>query len=137
MAKRRTEAPPQRLILDAGAVIALSLSDVRGRAALAAAIEAGAEVSIPSVVVVENVRGAATDAPVNRVIKAVGQVDVVDESVGRTAGRLLSDAASNETVDAIVVATAIEVGGAIVLTGDPSDLEALASGYGQAVIQVL
>jgi hypothetical protein len=44
MAKRRTEAPPQRLILDAGAVIASSRFDVRARAALAAAVEAGAEV---------------------------------------------------------------------------------------------
>lgn len=137
MAKRRTQAPPQRLILDAGAVIALSRSDVRARAALVAAVEAGAEVSIPAVVVAETVRGAATDAPGNRVVKAVGQVDVVDEAVGRTAGRLLGDAGSSQTVDAIVVATAIEARGAVVLTGDPSDLEALASGHDEVVITPL
>lgn len=136
MAKRRTQAPP-RLILDAGAVIALSRSDVRARAALAAAVEAGAEVSIPAVVVAETVRGAATDAPVNRVVKAVGRVDVVDEAVGRTAGRLLGDAGSSQTVDAIVVATAIEARGAVVLTGDPSDLGALASGHDEVVITPL
>jgi len=68
--RRRTETPPpQRLILDSGAVIALSRNDERARATLAAAWEAGVEVSIPSLVVAETVRGSAKDAPVNRVIK--------------------------------------------------------------------
>ena len=50
--RRRTQIPPpQRLILDSGAVIALSRNDQRARAALAAAWEAGVEVSIPSLVV--------------------------------------------------------------------------------------
>ena len=65
--RRRVKAtPPTRLILDSGAVIALSRNDQRARAALAAAWEAGVEVSIPSVVVAETVRGSAKDAPVNR-----------------------------------------------------------------------
>lgn len=136
MAKRRSEAPP-RLILDAGAVIALSRADVRARAALAAAVEAGSEVSIPAVVVAETVRGSVTDAPVNRVAKAVGRVDPIDEAVGRTAGRLLGEADSSETVDAIVVATAVEAQGAVVLTGDPTDLRALASGHREVVIEAL
>ena len=42
---RRTQAPPLRLILDSGAVIALSRNDARARAALAAAYEVGASVS--------------------------------------------------------------------------------------------
>jgi predicted nucleic acid-binding protein len=137
VAKRRTQAPPQRLILDAGAVIALSRSDVRARAALAAAVEVGAEVSIPAVVVAETVRGAATDAPVNRVLKAVGRVDTADEAIGRTAGRLLGEATSSATVDAVVVATAVEAGGAIVLTGDPDDLRGLAAGHPEVVIEPL
>lgn len=137
MAKRRTQAPPQRLILDAGAVIALSRADARARAALAAAVEAGAEVSIPAVVLAETVRGRAADAPVNRVVKAVGQVEVVDEAIGRTAGRLLGDAGSSETVDAMVLATAIEARGAVVLTGDPGDLSALATGHPGVVIVAL
>ena len=86
---RRTQAPPLRLILDGGAVIALSRNDARARAALAAAYEVGASVSIPSVVVAETVRGAARDAPVNRVISAVGQVVPADEATGRIAGSLL------------------------------------------------
>jgi predicted nucleic acid-binding protein len=137
MATRRAEAPPQRLILDAGAVIALAHADARARAVLASAVEAGAEVSIPAVVLAETVRGAATDAPVNRVVKAIGEVDVVDEAIGRTAGRLLGDAGSSSTVDAIVVATAVEAAGAVILTGDPKDLGTLASRHREVVVQAL
>jgi predicted nucleic acid-binding protein len=138
VAKRsRPQAPPQRLILDAGAVIALSRADARPRAVLTAALEVGAHVSIPSVVVAETVRGAASDAPVNRVLKAVGDVDVADEPIGRIAGQLLGKSGSSETVDAIVVATAVEAGGAIVLTGDPDDLGALAAGHRHIIVQPL
>jgi predicted nucleic acid-binding protein len=138
VAKRtHRQAPPQRLILDSGAVIALSRSDTRARAALAAALEADAEVSIPAVVVAETVRGVAANAPVNRIVKAIGEVDLVDEPVGRVAGRLLGEAGSSSTVDAIVVATAIEAGGAVVLTGDPDDLGALAAEHAEVVVEAL
>ena len=137
MAKPRRQAPPQRLILDAGAVIALARADARARAAVAAALESGAGVSIPAVVVAETVRGQAPDAPVNRVLKAVGEVDVADEAIGRTAGRLLGAARSSATIDAIVVATAVETGGAVVLTGDPGDLSALAASSAGVVIEPL
>lgn len=93
--------------------------------------------SIPAVVVAETVRGSATDAPVNRVVKAVGQVDLIGEAIGRTAGRLLREAGLSETVDAIVVATAVEARGAVVQTGDPTDLVALASGHHEVVIELL
>jgi predicted nucleic acid-binding protein len=136
--RRRTQAPPpQRLILDSGAVIALSRNDLRARAALTAAREAGVEVSIPSVVIAETVRGSAKDASVNRVIKAVGEVTSADESTGREAGTLLGAAHSTSTVDALVVASAIEAGGGVVLTGDPDDLEPLASRHPEVVIRAL
>lgn len=138
MAKRtRAQAPPERLILDAGAVIALSRADQRARAALAAALEAGADVSIPAVVVAETVRGVAADAPVNRIVKAVGAVSAADERVGRTAGRLLGEARSDSTIDALVVASAVEAGGAVILTGDPDDLRALSGDRQGVVIQAL
>ena len=136
--RRRTQdPPPQRLILDSGAVIALSRNDQRARATLAAAWEAAVEVSIPSLVVAETVRGSAKDAPVNRVIKAVGEVRPADEGTGRVAGGLLGAARSNSTVDAVVVASAIELGGGVVLTGDPDDLEALANGHPEVVVRTL
>lgn len=139
MAKRtrKPQAPPQRLILDSGAVIALSRNDVRARAALIAALEADAEVSIPAVVVAETVRGRAEDAPVNRIVRAVGEVDLADEAVGRVAGGLLGDTGSSSTVDAIVVATAVSSRGAVVLTGDPDDLGALAADHAEVVIEPL
>jgi predicted nucleic acid-binding protein len=138
MAKRtRQQAPPQRLILDAGAVIALSRADARARAVLAAALESGADVSIPAVVVAETVRGVAADAPVNRIVKAVGEVSAADERVGRTAGRLLGEAGSDSTIDALVVASAVEAGGAVILTGDPDDLRALTGDRLGVVIQPL
>ena len=66
--------------------------NVRARATVAAAREAGVEMSIPSVVVAETVRGSARDAKVNRVIKAVGEVTALDEDTGRVAGALLGAA---------------------------------------------
>lgn len=137
MARTRRQAPPQRLILDAGAVIGLSRAEVRARAALAAALEVGAEVSVPAVVVAETVRGGPADAPMNRVLEAVGGVDVADESIGHNAGRLLGSAGSAATIDAIVVATAIEAGGAVILTGDADDLGTLAADNPQVIIEAL
>jgi predicted nucleic acid-binding protein len=87
--------------------------------------------------VAETVRGGPADAPVNRVLKAVGAIDEADEAIGRTAGRLLGAAGSAATVDAIVVATAIEEGGAVVLTGDADVLRRLAGSAPQVVVEPL
>jgi hypothetical protein len=65
---------PRRLILDSGAVIALARGDQRARAFLARSLEMGATVEIPVVVLAETVRGGPRDAPINRVLKAVGPV---------------------------------------------------------------
>ena len=135
--RRTGQAAPQRLILDSGAVIALSRNDARARAALAAAHEVGVRVSIPSVVVAETVRGTARDAPVNRVINAVGEVLSVDEQVGRLAGALLGSTKCGSTIDAVVVAVSIGVGGAVILTGDPDDLENLAADHPEVMIESL
>ncbi len=133
---RRESVVPQRLILDSGAVIALSRGDQRARAFLARAVELGAPVEVPVVVVAETVRGdGPRDAPVNRVLKAVDAVPEATEALGRTAGRLLGQAKSSATVDALVVAQAVMAGGAHVLTGDPDDLEPLAERHPEVWIQ--
>jgi predicted nucleic acid-binding protein len=118
-----------RLILDSGAVIALSRNDGRARAVLAAAREVGAVVSIPSVVLAETLRGDDTDAPVNRIIKAVGEITPALEATCRAAGALLRAAGSGSTVDAIVVATARQLGGGLILTIEPDGLDHLAAGH--------
>lgn len=126
MARRTTPpAPPPRLILDSGAVIALSRGDTRARAFLQRAVALGAEVLIPAVVIAETVRGSARDATVNRVIGAVDSIAHVDEAVGRAAGGLLGAARMSQAIDAVVVAIAAS-GGGHVLTSSPDDLTRLA-----------
>ena len=138
MARRRA-APPssQRLILDAGAVIALARYDTHARAFVRRAIELDAEVRVPVVVLAETLRGTQRDAAVHRVLNAVSDSAPIDEAVGRRAGALLGRAARSDTVDAIVVAEAIEAGGAEILTGDAGDLAALASGERSVTIHAL
>jgi predicted nucleic acid-binding protein len=138
MARRRAKRPPaQRLILDSGAVIALARQDARARAALTATWEVGADVIVPAVVVAETVRGDARDAPVNRILNAVGNVAPATEAAARTAGALLARANSAATIDALVVAEAVHRGGGVVLTGDAADLGSLAAPHAEVVIQSL
>ena len=126
---------PRRLLLGSGAIIGLSRNDARARAVLTTAWEAGVEVCIPSVILAETARGKAADAPVNRVMKAVGEVVPVIEPDGRLAGTLLGACGSNSTIDAIVVAIAIRLDNAVILTSDPSDLSELAASHPQVQIE--
>lgn len=130
-------ATPQRLILDSGAVISLSRGEPRARAYLARALELDAAVEIPPVVVAETTRGGAKDAPVNRVLKAVGNSPATTEQHGRLAGELLGRARSTSTADSLVVAHAVFGGGAVVLTGDEGDLGRLAERHPEVVIRSL
>src|SRR6266576_4702112 len=108
MARRRTTTPStQRLILDAGAVIALARNEPRARAFVRRAIELDAEVRVPVVVLAETLRGTPRDAEVHRVLNAVSDSQPIDEAVGRRAGSLLGRADRSDTVDAIVVVEAI------------------------------
>jgi predicted nucleic acid-binding protein len=120
---------PRRLILDSGAIIALARREKRALAFLARALELRVQVEIPVVVVAEVVRGGPRDAPVNRILKAVGSVPDAREVHGRVAGGLLGTARSAATVDALVVAQAVEAGGAHVLTGDREELARLAASH--------
>jgi predicted nucleic acid-binding protein len=99
--RRKDLQAPQRLILDAGAVIALARGEGKAKAFLARALELMAPVEIPVVVVAETIRGGPRDAAVNRVLKAVGSVPDAREIHGRTAGHLLGAARSAATIDAL------------------------------------
>ena len=127
---KRTEVPSSApLILDSGAIIALSRGDQRARAFVDRALEIGAELFVPAVAIAETVRGGGPrDAPVNRVLAAVDSVLGAGESVARTAGRLLGRTRSSHTIDALVVAGVIEIGGGRILTSDPDDIRLLARG---------
>jgi predicted nucleic acid-binding protein len=135
--RRAGHQAPRRLILDSGAVIALARGDQKARAFLSRALELGALIEVPVVVLAETVRGGPRDAPVNRVLKAVGSVPFAQEVHSRIAGQLLGSAGSSSTVDALVVAQAVEAGGAQILTGDREDLERLAAAHPEVWIQPL
>lgn len=137
MAKPSRATTPQRLILDSGAVIALSCGDQRARAFLTRALELDAAVEIPVVVVAETLRGGPRDAAVHRVLKAVDDIPETGEDIGRIAGHLQGAARMTAVADALVVAQAVAAGGALVITGDPEDLQRLAAPHPEVWIQSL
>ena len=126
----------QRLVLDSSAVIAWARGEARVRALITRAVELGLDIRIPVSVLAETLRGGARDAPVHRVRKAV-DVFATDESVGRLAGELLGRAGRDNTIDAMVVAEAIHVGGAIILTSDVDDLRPLIGTRADVVVHPL
>lgn len=89
-------------------------------------------VRVPSAVLLELYRGSgldeAIDAELNR---GYARVVTTGVRIARTAGHLLAriGAGSEMAVDAVVVATAVRLGGGLILTHDPSDLELLAAGH--------
>jgi len=126
------------LILDSEALNSLAHASERpalahrARAILGVAHEEGALVRVPAPVLAEVCRGRPADAAVHRVLNGRGIV-VVDlvASAARRAGALLARArlGSAHAVDAFVVATAIEFGGAVIATGDPEDMGRLSAGF--------
>jgi len=90
-------------------------------------------------VLVEACRGQARDAAVARILNQGIDVLSVDRDTGRVAAHLLNEAKldSSSAVDAIVVATAIRLGGALIVTSDPDDLARLAMDHPDVEIQPL
>jgi predicted nucleic acid-binding protein len=127
---------PQRLILDSGAVIGWSRGDTRIRAILRQAIARQLELRVPVVVLAETLRGGPRDAPVNRVLKAVGTAPTAP-ATGRDAGKLLGRTGGTNTADALVAAEALAVPGSIILTSDPEDLQALLTGQHGVDVHVI
>ncbi len=134
MARSRPRSP-SLLILDSGAVIALSRRDARARAFLERAVELGSWVEVPAVVVAETTRGTARDAAVNRVLAAVDAVPSLDQAGARRAGALLGATGGANVIDALVVAQAVESGGGLILTSDPGDLSALAGQHPEVWVE--
>ena len=127
MARSTSTASAERLILDAGAVIALARSEPRAMAFLRRAVELDADVIIPVVVLAETLRGGRSDAGVHRVLNCIGGIESTHPEIGRVAGALLGRSRRTDTVDAMVVAEAVTRGGGQVLTSDPGDLGLLAA----------
>ncbi len=133
------------IVLDTEALSVLASPKERGASArraqaiLQAAAIRNAPVRTSAGVLVEAYRGRARDAAVDRVLNQGVEVLPVDRGTARVAARLLADAEldSCSAVDAIVVATAVRLGGALIVTSDPDDLARLASSHPGVEIQGL
>lgn len=116
-----TDLSRRLLVLDAGALIALSKGDPVARAVVRRAQRKGRKVVVPTPVVAQVHRGGWDRASMDRTLKAV---DVFPETALETAmraGILLGRAGLDDAVDAIVVA---EASGSrtTILTSDPHDI---------------
>lgn len=126
------------LILDSEALSALahpraSLErHLKVRASLRSAARHGHLVRVPSAVLVEVYHGAGTDEPIDQELGR-GYVRVITTGlrIARIAGHLLarSGRGTEMAVDALVVATAIRLGGGMIVTHDPIALAMLAAGH--------
>ena len=126
-----------RVVLDAEAFNALagptSTRRTQLRQMIVAAERTGSDVVVPTVVLAELYRPgrlSMVDACLAR-SSGVPSCRDTDRGLARTVGGVLAGAraGSEHLADAHVVATAVEAGRAIVVTGDPDDITRLAGPY--------
>lgn len=131
------------LVLDSEALSSLARPELNHerhhqvRAALRSAHDHNSPVRIPTAVLIELYCGPGFDEPIDRVLgQGFTQVITTGARIARIAGHLLAHvgAGSELAVDALVVATAIRLGGGIVLTHDPVDLTRLAARHNNVAI---
>jgi predicted nucleic acid-binding protein len=125
------------LVLDAEALS--SLARQRGprfrevRAAIEAARRLQRDVITPAVILAELYRGRGHNQVVDSCLSRESFIDVrdTDREFARYVGGVLTaaQADSADLADAHAVASAVEAGGGVILTGDQDDLERLASAY--------
>ena len=125
------------LVLDAEALS--SLARERGprfrevRAAIEAARRLHRDVITPAVILAELYRGRGHNQVVDSCLRRESFIDVrdTDREFARYVGGVLTAARadSGDLADAHVVASAVEAGGGVILTGDQNDLQCLAAAY--------
>jgi predicted nucleic acid-binding protein len=133
--KRRREPetphPATALVLDSEGLSRAAAGDVRAVAWLARARELRLPLVVNAVTLTETIRGGGRDARVHLLTRNA-RVDAVDANRAAEAGRLLGATGRDDTVDALVAATAIRLDRPVtVLTSDPADLRALTDGHPQ------
>jgi predicted nucleic acid-binding protein len=104
----------------------------RVRAVLRSAQRRREPVRVPSATLVELYRGPGTDEAIDlELSRGYAGVITTGTRIARLAGHLLAaaDAGSEMAIDALVVATAIRLGGGLIVTHDPADLERLAADH--------
>jgi predicted nucleic acid-binding protein len=133
------------LVLDSRALelIADPKADVKAaqrmRDMLDSADRMGIPVRVPTAVLAEAYRGTAADAAIDRVVGQGIRAITLGQATARQAGTLRHRDRLNSChiVDALVVATAIRLGGGIVATGDPDDLRSLAREHSNVKVEPL
>jgi hypothetical protein len=111
-----------RLVLDAGAFIAVERGDLEVIAMLRRARERKIPLVTTSPVVGQVWRNGRKQANLARVLKAV-DVQAPNEQAARTAGLLLAKTGATDVVDALVVELCTSAD--VVLTSDPNDIARL------------
>lgn len=133
------------VLLDSEALSTLAAPKERGvsrrraQAVLTAGDRDDALIRTSVCVLAEAYRGSPRDAAIDRIINKGIDVIPVDRGIARIAGHLLSHAGldSCSAIDALLVATAIRLDGALILTSDYSDLIKLAAGHPEVEVQRL
>src|SRR5215470_11931435 len=127
-ADRESAGPPEVLVLDAGAFVAVERGD-RDMMALIKREQLTGRVPVSHGGVVAQVwrGGSGRQVPVARLLAGV-DIAALDDGLGRRAGMLLARTGLADAVDAAVVALAGD--GDDILTSDPGDLRALAQAAG-------
>jgi hypothetical protein len=121
------------LILDAGVFVSVDRGEERARVFLTAAKRTGEPLHTSEAVVAQVWHDGARQARVASVLEGI-EVHALDD--GRAVGALLARSASSDVVDAHVVF----LGAALsqrVLTGDPGDLETIATAMGRSQPDIL
>jgi predicted nucleic acid-binding protein len=108
------------------------------RAAIQVAIELKRPVLVPAVVLAELYRGARQNASLDALLNREGRLLIKDSDrvFARFVGGVLAAAGADSTdmADAHCVATAVERGGGVILTGDPTDMIRLAASYSHVTV---
>jgi hypothetical protein len=125
------------LVLDAEPLSLLARPLQRGHHEVLAAVEAARQLNrrviVPATILAELYRGRGKNQIVDACLSRETGLHIrdTDRLLARLVGAVLAaaDAGSADLADAHTVAAAMETGGGVILTGDPSDIERLAAGY--------
>jgi predicted nucleic acid-binding protein len=122
MGRIRAATERSRLILDAGALIALARGDRRARALLGLALDERLFVQVPTPVLAQVHRGDRDHARTDRALSEIDEFLETTVKIARDAGELLALAGLSDAIDAIVAAEALGGTPAAIITSDPDDL---------------
>ena len=137
MGRDQATTVPDRLILDAGALIALARGDLRVRALIEHTLLDQVLVVVPTPVLAQVHRGGRDHARTDRAWRWIDEFVPTSERTARSAGELLARAGLSDAIDAIVAAEALDGAPAAILTSDPKDISDLVeSGSGRARVSV-